>query len=155
MDKRFLREAIRLSIDNMQTAAGGPFGAVVAKGDEIVGCGFNRVTLANDPTAHAEIVAIRDACSRLGNFSLAGCRIYCSCEPCPMFLGAIYWARLDRLVYAASRADAAAAGFDDAHIYNEIPLPPHARSLPSTQDLRQEALAAFEVWAEKEDRVEY
>lgn len=155
MDKRFLREAVRLSIENMQTSAGGPFGTVVVKGDQIVGRGFNRVTSTNDPTAHAEIVAIRDACERLGNFSLAGCRIYCSCEPCPMCLGAIYWARLDRLVYAASRADAAAAGFDDAHIYNEIPLPPDARSLPTMQDLRQEALAAFDVWAEKKDRVEY
>ncbi len=155
MHERFLREAIRLSTDEMHPGAGGPFGAVIVKDGAIVGSGYNRVTSANDPTAHAEIVAIRGACSRLGSFSLAGCEIYTSCEPCPMCLAAIYWARLERLYFAATRRDAAEAGFDDAHIYDEISRPPAARSLPARQALRQEALAAFEAWRAKEDRVEY
>ncbi|MHC4176812.1 MAG: nucleoside deaminase [Planctomycetota bacterium] len=155
MHEEFLREAIRLSIDKMQAGQGGPFGAVIVKDGAIVGRGFNRVTSANDPTAHAEIVAIRDACSRLGTFSLADCEIYASCEPCPMCLAAIYWARLERLFYAATRQDAAEAGFDDAHIYGQIALPPAAQYLPTQQSLRQEALGAFEAWREKEDRVEY
>jgi len=155
MDERFLREAIRLSLDGMQAGAGGPFGAVVVRDGEIVGRGSNRVTSTNDPTAHAEIVAIRDACTRLERFSLAGCQIYSSCEPCPMCLAAIYWARLDRLVYAATRADAAQAGFDDAHIHREIPLPADARSLSTAQALQQEALVALEAWTQKEDRIEY
>jgi guanine deaminase len=155
MHQHFLREAIRLSIEKMQAGQGGPFGAVVVKDGGIVGVGFNCVTTTNDPTAHAEIVAIRDACARLGTFSLTGCEIYSSCEPCPMCLAAVYWARLERLHYAATREDAAAAGFDDAHVYREIPLPPAERSLPTTQDLRQEALAAFDAWLKKEDRIEY
>lgn len=155
MHNDFLREAIRLSMVEVQAAEGGPFGAVIVKGDQIVGRGFNRVALANDPTAHAEIVAIRDACSRLGSFSLADCEIYSSCEPCPMCLAAIYWARLPRLHYAATRQDAAEAGFDDAHIYRQIALPPAARNLATQQALRTEALAAFEAWREKEDRVQY
>ena len=155
MHRDFLREAIRLSVQKMRAGQGGPFGAVVIKDGRIVGTGFNRVTSTNDPTAHAEIVAIRQACRRLGTFSLAGCEIYASCEPCPMCLAAIYWARLEGLYYAASREDAAGAGFDDAHIYGQIALPPDARSLPTTQDLRPEALAAFEAWAKKNDRVEY
>ena len=155
MYQQFLREAIRLSLDGMQAGEGGPFGAVVVSSGEIVGAGYNRVTSTNDPTAHAEIVAIRRACTRLGTFSLAGCEIYASCEPCPMCLAAIYWARLERLYYAATRADAAAAGFDDAHIYDEIALPPAVRSIPTVQDLRPQALAAFDAWAELEDRIEY
>ena len=155
MHNDFLREAIRLSVDQVQAGEGGPFGAVIVKDDKIVGRGFNRVTSQNDPTAHAEIVAIRDACSRLGTFSLAGCEIYSSCEPCPMCLAAIYWARLPRLYYAATRQDAAEAGFDDAHIYGQIALPPAARDLAIQQALRAEALAAFEAWREKEDRVPY
>ena len=155
MYQQFLREAIRLSLDGMQAGEGGPFGAVVVSSGEIVGAGFNRVISTNDPTAHAEIVAIRRACTRLGTFSLAGCEIYASCEPCPMCLAAIYWARLERLYYAATRADAAAAGFDDAHIYDQISLPPAARSIPTVQDLRPQALAAFDAWAELEDRIEY
>ncbi|MBN2475536.1 MAG: nucleoside deaminase [Pirellulales bacterium] len=155
MDKRFLREAIRLSIEEMQAGVGGPFGAVVVRDGRILGTGCNRVTSAHDPTAHAEIVAIRDACARIEQFSLAGCELYASCEPCPMCLAAIYWARLDRLVYAATRADAAAAGFDDARIYDEIPRPPETRSLPTVQALRDEALAAFRAWAAKENRIEY
>ena len=155
MHDHFLREAIRLSVDKMRAGEGGPFGAVIVKEEAIVGRGFNRVTSANDPTAHAEIVAIRDACSRLGGFSLAGCEIYSSCEPCPMCLAAIYWARLQRLYYAATRRDAAEAGFDDAHIYQQIALPPAARRLATQQALRPEALAAFQAWREKEDRVPY
>lgn len=155
MQKQFLREAIRLSVEQMQLDEGGPFGAVVVKDGKIVGTGSNRVTSTNDPTAHAEIVAIRDACSRLGGFSLAGCEIYASCEPCPMCLAAIYWARLDRVYYAAGREDAARAGFDDSHIYDQFSLPATARSIPTTQDLRDEALVAFDAWAAKSDRVEY
>jgi tRNA(Arg) A34 adenosine deaminase TadA len=155
MHEEFLREAIRLSRDKMQAGEGGPFGAVIVKDGAIVGRGFNRVISTHDPTAHAEIVAVRDACSRLGTFSLAGCEIYASCEPCPMCLAAIYWARLERLCYAATRRDAAEAGFDDAHIYAQMALPPAARSLPTQQSLRQEALAALRAWREKEDRVQY
>ena len=155
MDQRFLREAIRLSLDRMLAGEGGPFGAVVVQQGEIVGTGWNRGTSVNDPTAHAEIVAIRDACLRLGTFSLAGCEIYASCEPCPMCLSAIYWARIERLYYAATREDAALAGFDDSFLYDEIALPPADRTLLATQHLRQEALAAFQAWRGKEDRVEY
>jgi tRNA(Arg) A34 adenosine deaminase TadA len=151
----FLHRAIQLSIERMQAGEGGPFGAVVVRGGEIVGEGSNRVTSDNDPTAHAEIVAIRDACRRLATFRLEGCQLYASCEPCPMCLSAIYWARIDRLYYAATREDAAAAGFDDSLIYDEIALPPAARKLPMTQALRQEALAAMAAWRRKEDRIEY
>lgn len=155
MDERFLRQAIRLSIDKMEAGEAGPFGAVVARDGQIVGESWNRVTSSNDPTAHAEIVAIRDACSRLGAFTLSGCEIYSSCQPCPMCLSAIYWARLDRLYYAASAGDAARVGFDDSWIAEEIVLPQANRSLPTEQHLRHEALAAFETWARKEDRTEY
>ena len=123
MNHTFLREAIRLSIESLDANQGGPFGAVIVRGDEIVGRGWNRVTTANDPTAHAEIVAIRDACKRLNTFSLAGCELYSSCEPCPMCLAAIYWSRLDSLVFAATRDDAADAGFDDALFYEELARP--------------------------------
>ena len=155
MDERFLREAIRLSLDKMQAGEGGPFGAVVVRRGEIVGAGWNRVTSSNDPTAHAEIVAIRDACSRLGTFLLAGCDLYTSCEPCPMCLAAIYWARIEHLYYAAGREDAAGAGFDDAWLYDQIALPPPERAMPTVQHLRDEALEAFAAWARKEDRIEY
>ena len=155
MDERFLREAIRLSLEKMDAGEGGPFGALVVRDDRIVGTGWNRVTSTLDPTAHAEIVAIRDACARLGTFQLTGCDLYASCEPCPMCLAAIYWARVDRLFYAAAAEDAARAGFDDSWIAREIVLPPGERSLPTAQHLRQEALAAFQAWAKKEDRVEY
>ena len=155
MDVRFLREAIRLSIERVQGGEGGPFGAVIVRDGQIVGEGWNRVTSANDPTAHAEIVAIREACSRLGTFCLSGCELYASCEPCPMCLAAIYWARIDRLYYAATREDAAGAGFDDAWLYDQFALPPLQRSIPTSQHLRDEALAAFDAWTKKEDRVEY
>ena len=128
---------------------------MIVRDGRIVGRGCNRVTVDNDPTAHAEIVAIRDACRRLGTFSLAGCNIYASCEPCPMCLGAIYWARIDGLYYAASREDAAAAGFDDAMIYAELALLPAERSIPMSQLLRDEALAALHAWVADEERVRY
>ena len=155
MNRDFLREAIRLSLEKMEAGEGGPFGAVVVRGGQIVGRGWNRVTSANDPTAHAEIVAIREACARLNTFSLAGCEIYTSCEPCPMCLAAIYWARLERIYYAATCQDAAAAGFDDGNFYRELTAPPGSRSIPMVQDLRQEACEAFRTWLGKADRVAY
>jgi tRNA(Arg) A34 adenosine deaminase TadA len=155
VDARSLREAIRLSRDRMRRGRGGPFGAVVVRDGAIVARGWNVVTSSNDPTAHAEVVAIRRACRKLGAFSLAGCVLYASCEPCPMCLAAAYWARVDRLVYAATRDDAARAGFDDAVLYREIPLTPDARSLPTDTFLRAEAVAVFDEWLAKPDRVEY
>ena len=155
MNLDFLRQAIRLSIEKMDVNAGGPFGAVVVRDGEIVGCGWNQVTSTNDPTAHAEVVAIRDACSRLKTFSLAGCEIYSSCEPCPLCLAAIYWSRLDRICYAASCDDAAAAGFDDRHFYREIRKPTAERAIPMKQALRDEALVALQAWMKKEDRIRY
>ena len=155
MNAEFLRKAIHLATENTQTPQGGPFGAVIVKDDRIVGQGQNLVTSTNDPTAHAEIVAIRDACRHLGTFSLAGCTIYSSCEPCPMCLAAIYWAHIDKIYYAATRDDAAAAGFDDAFIYDEIGIPPVERSVPARQALRDEALKAFDAWANFGDRIEY
>ncbi|WP_437193057.1 nucleoside deaminase [Planctomicrobium sp. SH527] len=151
----FLREAIRLSSEKMEANDGGPFGAVVVRNGEIVGRGWNQVTSTNDPTAHAEIVAIRDACSRLKTFSLAGCEIYSSCEPCPLCLSAIYWARLDCIYYAATCDDAAEAGFDDRYLYREIRKPAGERELQMQQALREEALVALQTWMKKEDRIRY
>lgn len=155
LDTRFLREAIRLSRARMREDRGGPFGAVVVREGVIVARGWNAVTSSLDPTAHAEVVAIRRASRKLGSFSLVGCVLYASCEPCPMCLAAAYWARVDRLVYAATRDDAARAGFDDAVLYREIPLAPDARSLPTDTLLRAEAVAVFDEWLAKPDRVEY
>ncbi len=155
MNPTFLREAIRLSIEKMEGGEGGPFGAVVVRNGQIVGRGWNRVTSTNDPTAHAEVVAIRDACARLNTFSLAGCELYSSCEPCPLCLAAIYWSRLDRIYYAATCDDAAAAGFDDRHFYRELGLPAGERSLPAEQALRDEALVALRAWTNKPDRIRY
>lgn len=149
-----MREAIRLSEDNVRNG-GGPFGAVIARDGEIVGTGTNRVTPDCDPTAHAEVNAIRVAASRLGTFDLSGCEIYSSCEPCPMCLGAIYWAHLDRLYYGNDKQDAAGIGFDDAFIYRELDLKPEDRSLKSERLLSDEAAAAFREWAAKPDKVEY
>ncbi len=154
-DARFMRRAIELSRIHMEEGAGGPFGAVIVKDGAIVGEGWNRVTSSHDPTAHAEVVAIRAACARLGTFELRGCAIYTSCEPCPMCLGAIYWARLDRLWYANGRADAAAIQFDDAWLYREVALPLGERSLPADQLLRDEALEVFRAWDRKTDKVRY
>jgi guanine deaminase len=155
MNPAFLREAIRLSVEKMEANEGGPFGAVIVKDAQIIGRGWNRVTSTNDPTAHAEVVAIRDACSRLRTFSLAGCEIYSSCEPCPLCLAAIYWSRLDRVYYAATCEDAAAAGFDDRTFYRELALPIANRSIPMMQSLRDEACVAFAAWLKKEDRIRY
>ena len=149
-----MREAIKLSAESVQSG-GGPFGAVIVRNGEIIARGENRVTVCNDPTAHAEVSAIREAAARMGTYDLSGCEIYSSCEPCPMCLGAIYWARLDRLYYAGTRADAANVGFDDAHIYEELPLDPSQRELPTQTLLREEAQRVFEVWAEKTDKKEY
>jgi tRNA(Arg) A34 adenosine deaminase TadA len=155
MNPQFLREAIRLSLEKMEANEGGPFGAIIVRDDQVVGRGWNRVTSANDPTAHAEVVAIRDACQRLNNFSLEGCDIYASCEPCPLCLAAIFWSRLDRIYYAASRHDAAAAGFDDQRLYDEFAKSPENRSIPMKQALQAEARLAFEAWMHKEDRIPY
>jgi len=155
MNSTFLREAIRLSIEKMESNEGGPFGSVVVREDQIIGRGWNRVTSTNDPTAHAEVIAIRDACSELRSFSLAGCDIYCSCEPCPLCLAAIYWSRLDRIFYAATCEDAAVAGFDDQVFYRELSKPAGARSIPMVQGLRDEACAALQAWLKKADRIQY
>jgi tRNA(Arg) A34 adenosine deaminase TadA len=152
---RFMRRAIELSSIHMAENAGGPFGAVIVKDGEILGEGWNRVTSSHDPTAHAEVVAIRQACGKLKTFELRGCEIYTSCEPCPMCLAAIYWARLDRIWYANGRADAAAIQFDDAWLYHEVALPLDERSLPTTQLLREEALAVFRTWEAKPDKIPY
>lgn len=155
LDARFLREAIRLSRIRMRQGRGGPFGAVVTKGGVILARGWNQVTSTCDPTAHAEVVAIRRACRKLGTFELAGSVLYASCEPCPMCLAAAYWARVDRLVFGATRADAALGGFDDAFIYDQLPLGPDRWSLPTTRLLRDEAAPVFEEWLAKPDRVPY
>ena len=153
--ENFMREAIRLSIDSMRAGNGGPFGAVVVKDGEIIARGFNKVTSTNDPTAHAEVVAIREACKVLNSFQLSGCEIYTSCEPCPMCLGAIYWARLGKMYFANTKSDAEAIGFDDQFIYKEIELKINDRYLPTTQLLHEEALVAFKEWQQKTDKIEY
>ena len=150
-----MREAIRLSFDQMRRGKGGPFGAVIVCGGEIVGRGSNRVISANDPTAHAEIVAIRAACRRLKSFRLDDCELYTSCEPCPMCLAAVYWSRLQCVYYGNSRADAARIAFDDAFIYRQLALPIRRRKLPMRRLLRAEAMAAFHEWHAKADRVTY
>lgn len=154
-DSRFLKAAIDLAEQNVCSGRGGPFGAVVVKNGEVIGQGVNLVTSDNDPTAHAEVMAIREACRRLGIFDLQGCELFASCEPCPMCLGAVYWARLDRLVYAATRDDAAAAGFDDALIYAEIPLPPAQRRLPTVPAGHPESGRPFAAWSAQPDRIGY
>jgi guanine deaminase len=150
-----MRRAVELSRHGMETNAGGPFGALVAMDGQIVGEGWNRVTTANDPTAHAEVEAIRAACRLLGRFDLRGCEIYTSCEPCPMCLGAILWARLDRIHYANTHGDAAAIGFDDERLYREIAKPIEAREVPMRRLLAAEALEVFEDWRRKPDKVPY
>jgi len=152
---RFLQEAILLARDRMRAREGGPFGALVVRDGEVIARGWNRVPSSCDPTAHAEIVAIRAACEALGDFRLSGCTIYSSCEPCPMCLGAIYWARLERLVFAATREDAARAGFDDGRIYDQIALAPGERSLRTECALRDDARELFVEWESLEGRVEY
>jgi guanine deaminase len=151
----FMREAIRLSLENMRSGKGGPFGAVIVKEGKIIARGFNQVTSTNDPTAHAEVVAIREACKELGSFQLDDCEIYTSCEPCPMCLGAIYWARPKKMYYANTKVDAANIGFDDQFIYEEIELPLNQRKLECEHLLNEEALLVFKEWTEKQDKIEY
>ena len=152
---RQLRRALKLASENIRSGMGGPFGAVIAAGDEILAEGTNRVTSELDPTAHAEISAIRAACRKLGRFSLQGYTLYSSCEPCPMCLSAIYWARLDALYFAASREDAARAGFDDSFLYQQLPLDIHERKLPTIRLLQDEGTEAFEGWLRQPGRVPY
>lgn len=151
----FLARAIELANKNVREHLGGPFGAVIVRGKELIAEGSNRVILYNDPTAHAEMVAIRDACRILQTFDLSGCEIYCSCEPNPMCLGAIYWARLNRIYYAASREDAARAGFNDLHMYSEVTLPIRERSVPTRNMLRSKGRAAFDAWNASSEKIRY
>jgi tRNA(Arg) A34 adenosine deaminase TadA len=153
-DRSFLQQALDLAVDNVHDG-GGPFAALVVRDGAAIATGTNRVSPSNDPTAHAEIQAIRAACAEVEHFKLTGCTLYATCEPCPMCLGALYWARLDRVVYAATHTDAAEAGFDDHHIYEEIGKPPADRQLPMQQKLEAEAQRPFDAWADYEARVEY
>lgn len=150
----FMRKAIELSIENVKNG-GGPFGAVIVKDGEIVATGVNRVTANHDPTAHAEVSAIRAACQKLDTFDLSGCEIYTSCEPCPMCLGAIYWAHLDKIYYGNNKTDAARIGFDDSFIYDELALKREDRKKAMEELLPDEAIAAFQAWESKADKVEY
>jgi guanine deaminase len=153
--KIHMKQAIDLAFSNVLENKGGPFGAVVVKNGEIIGKGSNLVTDTNDPTAHAEVVAIREAAKNTGSYSLQGCEIYTSCEPCPMCLGAIYWARIDKLFYAATKDDAAKADFDDSFIYKEISLPKDQRSIPSLQIMRDDAVKVFEAWNKSGNKTPY
>jgi len=153
--EEFMREAIRLSIENVESGNGGPFGAVIVKDGKIIARGVNNVTSHNDPTAHAEVTAIRNACKELGTFQLDGCEIYTSCEPCPMCLGAIYWARPDKMYFANTKKDAANIEFDDQFIYEELEVPYASRKLVTEQMLRDEALVAFKKWSDSTDKIEY
>ena len=155
MNPGHMRRAIALSAEGMQRNHGGPFGAVIVLNDEIIAEGYNRVTSSLDPTAHAEIAAIRAACQRQGQYHLRGCDIYTSCEPCPMCLSAIYWARLERIFYANTRQDAADIGFDDDFLYREIPLPVAERSVPAHRLLAHEARVTFDAWRQKLDKTRY
>lgn len=155
MNTEFLKEAVRLSDENIKSGKGGPFGCVIVKDGKIIARGTNLVTSVNDPTAHAEVVAIREACKTLHTFQLTGCEIYTSCEPCPMCLGAIYWARPDKVYYANTREDAAAIGFDDDFIYREIAVPITERKISFVHAPIQEASAVFENWTKKENKIEY
>jgi len=150
-----MREAIRLSIENVTSGNGGPFGCVIVKNGEVIARGVNNVTSHNDPTAHAEVTAIRNACKELGTFQLDDCEIYTSCEPCPMCLGAIYWARPSKMFYANTKKDAADIEFDDDFIYKEMELPYEDRKLPTSQMLRDEALEAFKTWTNSQNKIEY
>jgi tRNA(Arg) A34 adenosine deaminase TadA len=151
----FMERAIALATENVTSGRGGPFGAVIVRDGEIIATGANLVTARNDPTAHGEIVAIRNACTALGSFQLAGCHIYTSCEPCPMCLGAIYWARCDAIFYGSSAADAAAAGFDDAFLYDEIKRPISQRKIPAVSLLQDKAISSFDAWRAQAGRIDY
>jgi guanine deaminase len=155
MDQSFMARAIELSLENVRRRNGGPFGAVIVKDGEIIAEGVNSVTAKNDPTAHAEIVAIRDACSKLETFSLTNCEIYTSCEPCPMCLGAIYWAHISHIYFGNVAADASKIGFDDSFIYREFAQPLATRRIPMIQIMHDEALTAFRAWQQKPDKILY
>ena len=154
MKNKFMLRAIALSIESVKTG-GGPFGSIIVKDDKIISEGFNKVTSTNDPTAHGEIVAIRDACKKLNNFNLKGSELYSTCEPCPMCLSAIYWARIDKISYANTREDARKIDFDDSLIYSEFKKNINERKIPTIQMMRNEALKAFELWDKKTDKVKY
>ena len=155
MNHLLMARAIQLSVENVRSGKGGPFGAVVAKEGSIIAEGVNQVTSSNDPTAHAEVLAIRHACQKLGDFELKGCELYTSCEPCPMCLAAIYWARLARVYFGNLAEDASKVGFDDSFIYREIVQPYAQRRIPMIQMMREEALAAFREWDEKPNKIPY
>ena len=154
-EEKFMKEAIALSEKGFENSDGGPFGCVIVKGNKIIGRGNNKVTSTNDPTAHAEVIAIREACKTLGTFQLDGCEVYTSCEPCPMCLGAIYWSRAGIIYYANTREDAAAIGFDDSMIYDEINADLEKRKIPVVNLGRKDAQKIFKEWAKKEDKTEY
>lgn len=153
-DEKFMQQAIDLSIENVANG-GGPFGAVIVRDGEVIATGTNRVTATCDPTAHAEVSAIRAACAKLGDFKLAGCTIYSSCEPCPMCLSALYWAGVERIFYGNTKEDAKAINFDDSFIYDQIALDYSERSIPCINIMREQALAGFKAWSNKEDKVLY
>ena len=155
MPNDFMREAIKRAVENVRSGRGGPFAAVVVKQGRIIAAGTNCVTSTNDPTAHAEVTAIREACRVLGTFQLTGCEIYVSCEPCPMCLGAIYWARPERVYFAATSGDAAAAGFDDSFIYDELKRPHPERRIPVEPMMREAALEPFREWEQKSGHIRY
>ena len=155
MNSPFMARAIELAIENVRSGQGGPFGAVIVKDGGIIAEGVNQVTSSNDPTAHAEVLAIRQACQKLGLFELKGCDLYTSCEPCPMCLGAIYWTRLSRVYYGGLAKDASKVGFDDSFIYREIAQPHTQRGIPMIQTMREEALAAFRAWEETPNKLTY
>jgi guanine deaminase len=155
MTNPFMARAIELAIENVRSGRGGPFGAIVVRDGKIIAEASNAVTTANDPTAHAEVLAIRAACTKLGVFELRGCELYTSCEPCPMCLGAIYWARPDRVYFGGSAADASRVGFDDSFIYREIAQPHSARKIPMIQLMRDEALESFRTWEVQPNKIPY
>jgi guanine deaminase len=155
MSPEFMKRAIALALENVHLGSGGPFAALIVKEGRIIAEGKNRVTTTNDPTAHAEVVAIREACRALADFQLTDCDLYTTCEPCPMCLGAIYWARPARVFYAATAADAASAGFDDAFIYDELKSAPAGRRIPMTQILHEDSLAIFVAWKQRENKTPY
>jgi tRNA(Arg) A34 adenosine deaminase TadA len=155
MENSFMAQAIELALENVRSGRGGPFGTVIVKNGRAIATGTNLVTSRNDPTAHAEVVAIRAACAALGSFRLDGCELYVTCEPCPMCLGAIYWARASRVFFGGLRSDAAAAGFDDALIYQELGLARGTRKIPFLPLMREQALECFRAWEAKADRVNY
>jgi guanine deaminase len=151
----FMKKAIALATENVHSGGGGPFGAVVVRNGEIIATGVNQVTTTNDPTAHAEVVAIREACKVLGDFQLTGCVVYTSCEPCPMCLSALYWSRCDAIFYGNSAADATAAGFDDSFLYEEVARPVNERRIPIRRLLGDEAIESFNAWRAQPDKIEY